>query len=624
MSLYLVPAGVDEGRLISVALELAHPGKRSAMQAGVAGWLWVDDAPRRFGPALDDATGVRVVSSGRLAWSARDWARAERLPYSGGLANRLILERYLAGGTARVTPYNGAAVIAIHDPRDGKVHVWSDQFGYHPCFIYRGDDADQCVVTTFPDALLADPAVSLTYDLVSMAEFVRAWRATPPNTYFAEVKHPGAATHLTIDTRAGRVSHERYWVPFQEEFFPSIQAAAEELTAAVRAAMSERTAIAERPVFFVSGGADSRVLLFCAADRSRVAGINLYERAARETEVARKLCEAAGCSFFAFQRDNDFYPRTLPDTVRWSGAMWSAEDTHYPGFAARITELDPDLVMTACTTDWVFKGYGLEKDYRSMFGRCLPFMVYTDERVDGFLPNMPLPAPPRLAQAVEERMSAWFDGCPRRLSGPRERLTVEDRRIRPTTYTVSVSGSIMYRTFPYDTFLADSRVAACYSRAHPDWKLNRELWGKAAARLCAGAGRIVDSNYGWRVDASVSEKAAVFAAGWVGRRLRPPRKSVADDDRPPSSGSWPDFGWYALHSLTLKELWESATSEERDRMAAITTSDPWSKPLADWSKDGQGLFRLLTLLCHWRETSQRRQRAALPRKLPVAPNLDAS
>jgi hypothetical protein len=486
MSLYFSPEDISHARLEGVGHELERNIHTTVIERGAGGFVWIGGKQDHFGPARDNASGVRVICSGQLVFSAHDWARAGRLPYEGGLGCRIILERYLSGGATAVAPYNGSAIVVIHDPRDGNSHVYTDQFGYHPCFLYRGDQPNKCIVTTFPDALLLDPDVSLTLDIVSMAEFMRAWRTTPPNTYYSEVKHAGAAAHITISARSGRTTRRNYWTPFEGGFYPSIDAAAEELAAAVRVAVHERTSIAERPAFFVSGGADSRVMLFAAADPGRVTGINLYERPAQDTNISKQLCEAVGSKFLSFQRDNDYYPQNLPDMVRWSGAMWCAEDTHYPGFADRLAELRPDLVMTACTTDWLFKGYGLEKRYRSLFGRCLPFLVYTDERVDGFLPNVPLPAPLRLEKAVNERMAAWFDGCPTNLSTPLDRLRVEDRRVRPTAYTVSVSGQVMYRTFPYDTFLADSRIAECYSRTHPDWKLNREVWGKAAARLCQG------------------------------------------------------------------------------------------------------------------------------------------
>jgi len=613
MSFYICPSGVDQSRLQAVARELVQRGKQSIMQTGPFGWLWVDDDVARFGPARDDVSGVQVVVSGRLAWSAQDWSRAERLPFGGGLANRLILERYLNGAAESVAPYNGSAAIAIFDPRSRQVHLWTDQFGYHPCFIYRGDNTKDCIVTTFPDLLLVDKASSVTLDLVSMAEFARAWRTTPPNTYFAEIKHVGAATHLTIDMQAETIKRREYWRPFGEDFFPDIRTAAEELASAVRASIKERTAIAEHPLFFISGGADSRVLVFSAADHARVTAVNLYERPSRELDIARRLCEMAGCRFVSLQRDSDFYPRNLPDIVRWSGAMWSAEDSHYTGFSDSLAEFEPDLVMTACTTDWVFKGYGLEKKHISLLGRNLPLLGYLDRRAEGFLPNSPLPAPPGLQSEVQQRLEEWFSGCPDKLTTPHERLVVEDRRIRPTAYAVSVSGSIMYRRFPYDHFLADSRIATCYSRAHPDWKLNRELWGKAASLICAEAGKVIDSNWGWRVDATKAEKLAVFARGWFSRKLRPRSNAAGNDEmRPPSNGSWPEYGWYAVHSPTIKKIWESATPEEKERMCLICGSDPWSKPLSDWSKSGLHFFRLITLLSHWREIQRKRISASLP------------
>lgn len=623
MSLYLVPAGVTETRLRSVARELASPGDAVVMRPGTGGYLWVGSQPERFGPALDETTGVRVVTSGRLTWSAHEWATAEHLPYEGGLANRLILERYLDRGIEAVAPFNGSAVVTIHDPRSSQTHVWTDQFGYHPCFAYRADQAGDCIFTTFPDALLADPEAETAFDLVSMAEFISAWRATPPHTYFAEVKYVGAATRTTVDAKALVTARATYWRPFEDGFYASITEAAEALAAAIQAAISERTAIAERPVFFLSGGADSRVMLFSASDRARVTCVNIFEHEAAETDIARDLAAIAGCPFVALQRDNDFYPRNLPDIVRRSGGMWSAEDAHYPGFTDRLADLNPDLVMTACTTDWLFKGYGMEKEHVPLLGRSLPFMKYMAKRAKAFLPNIPLPPPPNMAERMDERMAAWFAGCPDTLVSPRDRLLVEDRRIRPACYTVSVSGQIMYRTFPYDTFFADSRIANCYSRIHPDWKLNREVWGKAAARICAEAGDIVDANYGWRVDAGPIEKAIAFAAGWVSRRTKPPAPSIAAAERPPPSGSWPEYGWYAEHSQTLRDLWTSVTAEERELMAVVTGTDHWSRPLESWRHDGNHLFRVLTLLCHWRETAERRKRASLPPML-TPPTQDVS
>src|SRR5262249_18245376 len=108
-----------------------------------------------------------------------------------------------------------------------------------------------------------------------------------------------------------------------------------------------------------------------------------------------------------------------------------------------------------------------------------------------------------------------------------------------------------------------------------------------------------------------TEKALMFALGWLDRRLNSAATALLRADRPPPRGSWPDYGWYAQNSPTLKELWKSATLQERERMRLIAGSDHWLCPGARWRDDGQYLFRLLTLLCHWRECDRRRERAGL-------------
>jgi asparagine synthetase B (glutamine-hydrolysing) len=614
MSLYYSPSEINEARLRSVAREVAREIDLTILQPGPGGFLWVGRNQRRFGPAHDPKTGVRVICSGHLAWSAHDWSRAERLPYEGGLGPRLLLERYLQHGKNAVAPYNGSTIVIVHDPRSGDHHVYTDQFGYHPCFIYRGDDAGNCLITTFPDSLLADPALSVTWDYVTMVEFIRGWRGTPPYTYFQEVRCIPAATHLLI-SRDAAIQAEPYWAPFLNGVFRDVGEAAEALASAVRSSIAERTAVAERPLFFVSGGADSRVLLFSAHDPGRAIGFHIYEHFAQETQVARALCAKVGSRYHEYRRDNDYYPRVLQDTVRWTGGMWSVVDAHFPGLAADVESFDPDLVMTGCSTDWLFKGLGMEKRHRQLFGRSLPLLAYENERIDGFTGSFPLlPAPAAFEQAANERLNTWFQGCPRQFNRPMDRLVTVDRRIRPFSYNIFVSGQSMYRVFPYDTFMADSRIAECYSRIHPDWKLNREVWGRAAAMVCNGGADIIDSNYGWRPDAGTPEKLLVFAKGWVSRRAKrfAAKASRQVSDRPPAAGSWPDYGWYVLNSPTLQILWHTATRDERDRMIAIQGWDPWQRSLEQWVDDGGfHMFRLLTLLCHWRECDRRRERAGL-------------
>jgi hypothetical protein len=125
MSLYYSPSEICEARLQSVAREMAREIDTTIARAGPGGFLWVGRDEHRFGPAYDPASGVRVICSGHLAWSAHDWCVAERLPYKGGLGPRLLLERYLKGGSRAVAPYNGSTIVVVHDPRSSEHHVYT-------------------------------------------------------------------------------------------------------------------------------------------------------------------------------------------------------------------------------------------------------------------------------------------------------------------------------------------------------------------------------------------------------------------------------------------------------------------------------------------------------------------
>src|SRR4029079_8401473 len=98
----------------------------------------------------------------------------------------------------------------------------------------------QTVITTFADAAASDAAVSVTPDVTSMSEFLSAWRITPPHTYYREIAYAGAATRHVWNVAAGTHARTVYWQP-DDDFFPDVEAAAEELASAVKNAVRIRT-----------------------------------------------------------------------------------------------------------------------------------------------------------------------------------------------------------------------------------------------------------------------------------------------------------------------------------------------------------------------------------------------
>jgi hypothetical protein len=585
----------DRDRIAQAAARLRFFGEPTELiseNGFSAAWVGHDE-PALFGPAHDPGTGVRVLTSGRVSWAEADWQRAERMSaYTGGLSNRLLLERFLDGGATALDRANGPAAVVVWDPRTRFIHLWTDHFGYHPVFLYRPESLSEAIISTFPEAIAADPSVSITLDEVSIAAFLSAWRITPPHTYYKEIHYAGPATRRTWDLSSGRHQVSTYWRPHVEAPFPSCEAAGEELAHAISHAIGIRTLARLAPVVsFTSGGMDSRTVLFAAQSPEHLTGLNLYDEPSQESEIARRLCEASSVRYEGFQRDRDYYPRLLADGVRLSGAMWSHEDNHYLGTRERVGMLGARTVFTTCTADWLFKGYGLEKRHHRLLGRNLPLLRFESQRVSGFLPNVPRAVPAALSTEVEARLEQWFAGTPARLTTDADRLQVEDRRVRPACYAVSVSGQIMYRAFPYDTFLADSRVADCYARLPAEWKLNSQAWGMAVRRVCAAGRTIEDANFGWAVGSSHAAKILLFARGWLGRRLR--RARARPDG--PATGSWPDLLWYIQNSPTLHAFWTSVSTDTRDIIARSWGTNPWAQPMDAWSGPPNDLFRILTV-----------------------------
>ena len=559
---------------------------------------WVSqDPPSLFAPAYHFETGVRVFSAGRVAWDEPEWSQAEKMyQYVGGLSNRLILDRYLQGGITAIERHNGSAVVLVWDPRSQRLHVLTDHLGYHPLYLYLPESVDGSVISTFSDAIAADPDVKITPDQVTMAEFLREWQGTPPHTYYNEIKYAGAAKHLCWRLDNQTYTEREYWQPFLLESFSNIEQATEEFADIISHAIRIRTLPRLCPaVSFISGGMDSRLLLFAAAERSFMYGVNLYDVPNREATLARQLAEEAGVRYIGFARDEDYYPRWMKEGVRLSGAMWSLEDNHFLGTYDLLQQLGTRTVLTACPVDMVFKGSGLDKDYHLLFGRRLPFFKYSQQRKNTFSDYDPASAPPKFNHQIDDRLAEWFADTPLHLSSDRDWLKVEDKRVRPLCHNSAFSGQMMFRLFPFDAFISDRAIADYYSRVPAKWKLNGTLWAKTVVQVCGK--NVLDANNGFRPGASNLEKFLTFSKDWVRRRLglipTVGKQGLATD------GSWPNLGWYVLHSPTLKQMWQETPLSDRQLMTELWGSDPWQIPLDQWAKSPNDFFRIVTLLNYW-------------------------
>ena len=551
---------------------------------------------KHFGSAFDPISGIRVFFSGRIHLSEQQWKEAESLDaYEGGLAGKVIISKYLKKDINSIYELIGPALIVIYNPATKNLEIITDHFGYYPVFAFRNKKNAIKIISSSPEAIANDKNIEVTRDDLSFVEFLSAWRITPPNTYYNEIKYLGAAKHFTINLMDNSYKEKEYWKPFNNGFYDDFENASKELETALKDSIEKITLPRLGPVVnFTSGGMDSRVVLYSTADRNSLIGFNIYDEPNLESKIAKQLCEECNVKYYGFKRDVDYYPRLMKEIVKINDGMNALDDQHYLGTRQTIKELGAKTVISGCSTDWLFKGYGLEKKYKQLFGKNLPITYLTKNRINAFLPNYPNKVPEEYQRQINERFQNWFGNTPEYFEKDKDWLLVEEKRIRPILYAPSISGPSMYRIFPYDTFLASSKIADVYGKMPAKWKINSVIWSKTVSRIGGKAGKVIDVNSGSRMGIGLTKRLYDFGTGWLKRHIIKKDKNIAD--RLATDYSWPNYGWYIKHSETINEFWFSIDETEKQILNKYLGYNAWDYSLDYWAKRHNDFFRILTIL----------------------------
>lgn len=511
------------------------------------------------------------------------------------LSNKLILDNFINGGIDKVAlSLSGAATIIIK--HNNIVHLVTDRLGYVPTFIYNPEDIDNCIVSSSPNTISS--IVDTNIDLVSVSEFLHYHKCTPPHTFYKEIKYAGAATIHTWNLETNIYSVDTYWEPFKLIPFNNLKEAVEETTKAIKKAIKNRTYLPNVSTF-TSGGLDSRLVLYAADNPENLTAFNLYDELNNENEVAHLLCKDTKVPLVGLQRDKDYYPRTLKDSVKYSEGMWSIYDSHFLGFRDEIVyKYNAQSVLSSCSADFLFKECGIDRKHPKILGWVAyywyvfanppvinnNFNNYIDPPVDIFTP---------LAKCLHDRLNAWFGPSPKEVSD-KYRLYLADKRCRPLCYSAGLSFNTMFRIFPYDNFLSDLEVINCYDRMKADWRINAKLWRKVVTNICGTTVRNANNNL--KPDFSFIDfllDKTIFSSKFKTKDYLTP--SLAN------TTSWPTFTYYLKNSQLLHEIWLSITPLERELIDTLYGYVNWYKPLEFFTEsEERKIFRILSLIVYMR------------------------
>ncbi len=549
------------------------------------------EADKRWEPVSDAGSGVSVAVVGRLAWDATLWQEAASLHGQRGCAAHLLLDRWKRGLSNFLPLLNGIALVLVYEAREQTLHLFTDRLGVFPVYISGGGNP---VVCSHSD-VLADWRLAqgqpLTLDIDTFAQGVGTAYGTPPYTFYQEIRSLDAAAHYIFSSRGCDVHTKvsEYWTPRAEPYSNSDVSYWVDRTAeAIDQSIKRRThAEAGRVGVFLSGGADSRTMVYAAETPSALTTMTFADSNNRESEVARRIARLSGTNHHLMLRDFEHYGQTAREGVRISGGFWCIKDNHFHGLFPEIDALSLDSVMTGDYADLLLKGLSLDHAELHIGRHFLGIHRQTPFAYQFYQPHFGLS--PQWQSRVGERLEAHFSFDIRR--NPH---LVEDRRVRPLwRESDSMADIWLLRMVPWDPPFTDNAIIDVFDQMPSQLKLNNRVFGRAVNRLAnEQQRRIPDNNHGCSVEASVATIMMRSLMRRLWRRLsgkKPKTESLV------TSGSWPNFAYYIAHSPVISELWNDPSPLTRECFTEILGEDPWLKPIASFGGEREQLFlRLLT------------------------------
>jgi asparagine synthase (glutamine-hydrolysing) len=392
------------------------------------------------------------------------------------------------------------------------------------------------------------------------------------------------------------VTRETYWQPERGVTGGSdVTALAEEFAGALQNAGRRRVEGLGKNGLLLSGGADSRGLLYAAEHPERVESITFCDRDNAEVETARAIAAAAHSPHHVLRRGAEHYGLGAWETVRVTGGMWSIKDAHYHGFAGQLRALAPGNLMTGCYTDYLFKGLGYNKVTRRILGRRSSLDALAPFAAEYYQPYS------RIASfwtgKVSERIAQWMSSDDI-AAYERDPFVVEDRRIRPLAREADAMGRLyLLRTQAWDPVMVENELISLYGRIPAELKINARVFRKAVTQVAPPTARHIPNNNDYS-PLHTPEWLRAIRYLWRNAIARIERKLSGrqPDTALSTDGSWPNFTYYVMHSPVIAELWSAPSPAQRELFADLLGEDAWGRPLVEWARrDVDLMLRLLTL-----------------------------
>lgn len=475
---------------------------------------------------------------------------------------------------------NGDFCIVLIHKKNGLVQIITDRMGFLPVYILEVPSG--VFLGTHPDALILLNPSSGKLDETSIAQYLFQGRIESPNTLWEEVKQVQPGSWITI--QYGKTAESKsYWKP-ESKFDNTPKKLVEKLTKSIQEAGQRET----HPYFgnhglFLSGGADSRGILFSSKNIEKTA--TFFDKENAELETARLLAERAGVTHIGLQRDFEHYAKTADLFVHITQGMMSLDDNHFLSFLDRIEELKISNWHTGCFADWMFKGLPYNIEYQKLFSRNLP----TWKKFSRFNFSFYTPAS-KISQTamnrVLSRLKPVYGNFEASYLSEKDWWNVEIKRLWPINREMNFGSRMSLRAYlKWSPLFADNSLIELWQMIPPRHKLNGSIWKKAISNITRKADNIRDNNWGGYVGASVFSNSLLFLLRSAKRKVFFKKTTQGIE----SSGSWPNFPYFLEHSKELPRIWNNISTETHNYLKS------YFEPEQDVKKDTILFFKYISI-----------------------------
>lgn len=231
--------------------------------------LSVIDLERSHQPMQSPDGQVTLAFNGEIYnfRALRQELEREGFPFRTRGDTEVLLAMYLRHGLAMLPHLEGMFAFAVHDARDGRVHLVRDRLGVKPLWYGLTRDG-RVLFGSEAKALLAHPAAERTVDDEAVVLYLAMGYVPQPRSIWRQLRKLPPATTLTFDTGADpRAAAVRtWWRPPCALEDRSEEQTREEVRARLRSAVEKRL-VADVPLgVLLSGGIDSSVVAAMVCD----------------------------------------------------------------------------------------------------------------------------------------------------------------------------------------------------------------------------------------------------------------------------------------------------------------------------------------------------------------------